>query len=68
MSEYRLQYCVGCDKRIEKRPNEAFNYTETADGPYCDFCWHFILRIEALCQRVSDLEAHIRLEQQRITE
>jgi len=60
MSEYKMLFCAACDKRIEIGPGEEFNYTADADGPFCDRCWFFVLHIEALRDRVTDLEKEVR--------
>jgi hypothetical protein len=65
MSDYRLLYCTACDKHIEKKIREDFDYTRDGDGPYCAVCWHFILRIQALSDRISDLEQNARADQRR---
>jgi hypothetical protein len=56
----RLLFCEACDRRITVEGDEEFHRTEEGAGPYCDACWFFVRRIEALQYRVADLEKEVR--------
>ena len=52
--------CEACERMIHVLNQREFHYTEQGDGPFCDPCWFFMRHIEALLDRVTDLEAKLR--------
>jgi hypothetical protein len=51
-----MLFCNVCNMRILIERDSEFNYTSDGDGPFCDNCWFFVEHIEALRDRVTDLE------------
>ena len=55
-----VDYCNACDRSITHDFDGDFNYTDEGIGPYCETCWFFIRHIEALRDRVTDIEKKLR--------
>jgi hypothetical protein len=58
----KLLHCSVCNTKVEVEVEEAFNYTADGDGPFCYTCWFFVQHIEALRDRVTDLEKKAELD------
>jgi hypothetical protein len=58
----KMLFCDVCNAKITIIEGEEFNYTENADGPFCDRCWFFVQRIESLGDRIKDLETRALLD------
>ena len=59
------EYCEACETRVEpewdhKEKADIFLTTDTGEGPYCSKCFYFIRHIEALRDRVTDIERKLR--------
>ncbi len=54
-----VEYCTACDKEIYVSYKKDFNYTELADGPFCDRCWFFIKQIQTLEERITMLSTQV---------
>lgn len=64
----KMLFCDVCNTKITIGEGEQFDYTKDGEGPFCGTCWFFVLHIEALRDRVTDIEAKAlkdRGEQQR---
>ena len=62
-----VEYCEVCEIKVKaewcyKQEDDVFNLTATGDGPYCNRCFYFIRHIEALRDRVTDIEKKLREE------
>ena len=49
----KMLFCDVCNRKITIGEAEEFEYTVHGGGPYCEVCWFFIERIEALEKKVS---------------
>ncbi len=56
VSDVKRLHCIACTVGVEADQDEEFNYTPTGEGPFCGACWFFVLHVEALRDRVTDLE------------
>jgi hypothetical protein len=52
----RVLDCEACNRKVSIHLGEEFDYTKEGAGPYCYVCWFFMRHIEALRDRVTDLE------------
>ena len=52
----RVLECRACERVVEKFAGEEFDYEVDGAGPYCETCWIFVGKIEALEERVARLE------------
>jgi len=60
----KYEFCTVCDNKTGKAGcGDGSLYTNDGSGPYCDTCYHFQLQIEALADRICDLEQNARLDQ-----
>ncbi len=59
MGNVKFEFCEACDGKTGKSGKDS-QYTEVGDGPFCDTCWFFMLHIEALRDRVTDIEKKLR--------
>lgn len=57
------EYCSICDERTGKAgPGDGSLYDDDCGGPYCQRCYTFVIRIDALGKRISDLEKNAKLD------
>jgi len=60
----KYEFCTVCDNKTGKAVcGDGSLYTDDGSGPFCDACYHFQLQIEALSQRILDLEHNAKLDQ-----
>ena len=62
----RALHCTVCDTWIEKWADEEFEYDRDSEGPYCDRCWVWQSKIDALAEEVQVLRE--RADIRRINE
>jgi hypothetical protein len=58
----KLLHCSNCGCKVSVAEEEAFDYTADGDGPFCKQCWFFVQHIEALRDRVTDLEGNAQAD------
>jgi hypothetical protein len=56
LSNTKRLNCSICDVLIEVERDEAFNYNTIGDGPFCNQCFYFVGRIEALEEKIIERE------------
>lgn len=51
-----VKLCKVCDRNICVNCLDDLNHTDDGGGPFCPQCWFFVKQIQALEERINDLE------------